>query len=276
MRSSKLPKCSLPIFETNMRPWKAYTPTCLSPILSFAIFVATQRNILDTLDAATLFTAVSLISLITSPLIALFQIVPAIVSAWHSLSRIQSMIQSDYSHQDRKIQSNASPNSPSTDASNFIRSQNVFEIQNASIGYSTDSPVLKDISINIPKSSITAITGPVGCGKSILLKTLLGETLLLSGRMSISSDYGGIAYCDQNPWLVSGTIQDNILGYSVSNNPALDAEWYQTTLWACCLDEDLDDLPDRDSAKVGSNGNSLSGGQKQRIVCVWDPSGLGL
>ncbi|KAI7973273.1 hypothetical protein EIK77_004550 [Talaromyces pinophilus] len=246
----------------------AYTPTCLSPVLSFAIFVATQRNILDTLDAATLFTAVSLISLITSPLIALFQIIPSIVSAWHSLSRIQSIIQPDYSRQDRKMESNAGPNSPSTDASNSIWSQSAFEIQNAALGYHANAAVLRDISINIPKSSITAITGPVACGKSTVLKTLLGEALPLSGRMSISSDHGGIAYCGQNPWLVSGTIRDNIVGYSASNNPQFDAEWYKTTLWACCLEEDLDDLPDGDSTKVGSNGDSLSGGQKQRIVCV--------
>ena len=201
-------------------------------------------------------------------MIALFQIIPSIVSAWHSLSRIQSIIQSDYSRQDRKIESNVSPDSPSTDASNSIRSQSAFEIQNATLGHHANAPVLRDISINIPKSSITAITGPVGCGKSTLLKTLLGEALLFSGRMSISSDHGGIAYCDQNPWLVSGTIQDNIVGYSTSNNPAVDAEWYKTTLWGCCLEDDLDDLPDRDSTMVGSNGNSLSGGQKQRIVCV--------
>lgn len=201
-------------------------------------------------------------------MIALFQIIPSIVSAWHSLSRIQSLIESDYSRQDRKIESNAGPNLPSADASNSIQSQNVFEIQNATIGYSTDSPVLKDISINIPKSSMIAITGPVGCGKSTLMKSLLGEALLLSGGISISSDHGGIAYCDQNPWLVSGTIRENIVGYSTSNNPAVDAECYKTTLWACCLEEDLDDLPDGDGTKVGDNGSSLSGGQKKRIVCV--------
>jgi ATP-binding cassette, subfamily C (CFTR/MRP), member 1 len=136
------------------------------------------------------------------------------------------------------------------------------------LGYHANAPVLRDISINLPKSSITAFTGPIGCGKSTVLKTLLGEALPLSGRMSISSDHGGIAYCDQNSWLVSGTIRDNIVGYSTSNNPQFDAEWYKTTLWACCLEEDLNDLPDGDSTKVGSNGDSLSGGQKQRIVCV--------
>lgn len=124
--------------------------------------------------------------------------------------------------------------------------------------------MLKDISINVPRSSITAITGPVGCGKSTLLKTLLGETLLLNGRIKVSSDEEGVAYCDQNPWLVSGTIRDNIVGDS--NNPELDAEWYETTLWACCLEHDLDNLTDGDDAQVGSNGNALSGGQRQRIV----------
>lgn len=257
-------------FETYVRSWIAYTPTCLSPILSFAIFVGTQRNILDTLDAATLFTAVSLISLITSPLIALFQIIPSIVSLWHSLGRIQSLIEFDNSHQsdtmDGKPRISTSP--PADVSFSKPPDDSVFEIQNANIGYSTDSPVLKDISMNIPKSSITAIAGPVGCGKSTLLKTLLGETLLLNGKMSISCDHGGIVYCDQNPWLVSGTIRDNIVGYSASNNRQFDAEWYKTTLWVCCLEQDLDNLVDGDSTQVGSNGSLLSGGQKQRIVSV--------
>ena len=53
---------------------------------------------------------------------------------------------------------------------------NIIEIQNASfLAGSGDSEQLKNISVEIKSRSLTAIVGHVGCGKSLLLQSILGR-----------------------------------------------------------------------------------------------------
>ena len=53
---------------------------------------------------------------------------------------------------------------------------NIIEIQNASfLAGSGDSEQLKNISVEIKSGSLTAIVGHVGCGKSLLLQSILGR-----------------------------------------------------------------------------------------------------
>ena len=49
----------------------------------------------------------------------------------------------------------------------------MLEIQNLSAGY-PGNPVLKNISLSIPRGAVTVIAGPNGCGKSTLLKAMSG------------------------------------------------------------------------------------------------------
>ena len=126
----------------------------------------------------------------------------------------------------------------------------------------TDDPVLKDITINIEMNLITAVVGPVGGGKSMLLLSILGETLHLGGE--ISRNENAIAYCAQAPWLMNLSVRNNIIGVL-----KFEEEWYRTTVWSCGLDEDFAQMSEGDRTNVGSNGVSLSGGQKQRIVSIF-------
>jgi ABC-type multidrug transport system fused ATPase/permease subunit len=77
---------------------------------------------------------------------------------------------------------------------------------------SSDEPVLKDIGFSIKASGLTMIIGPVACGKSTLLKALLGETPSSQGFVYVSTTE--VAFCDQTPWLINGSVQKNILGFS--------------------------------------------------------------
>jgi ATP-binding cassette, subfamily C (CFTR/MRP), member 1 len=122
-----------------------------------------------------------------------------------------------------------------------------------------EEPILHDINISFRRSSFTMIVGPVGSGKSILLKSLLGEIPSSKGFVRVNS--GSAAYCDQTSWLVNDTIRQNILGES-----NFDQQWYATVLHACALNDDLVELPNGDESLVGSGGVTLSGGQKQRLV----------
>lgn len=69
-----------------------------------------------------------------------------------------------------------------------------------------------------------------------------------------------IAYCDQTPWHMNGTVRDSIIAFS-----HVDERWYQKVLQACSLTEDLAQLPKGDLSKIGSKGIVLSGGQSQRV-----------
>lgn len=138
--------------------------------------------------------------------------------------------------------------------------KHIISLENNSFAWEkSKSPFLKDIDLKLPMGSVTVCVGAVGSGKSMLLESILGETISSLGPAP--SPTSSIAYCAQQPWLEHGTIQSNILGVS-----QCDSRWYKTVKSACGLDADLQALERGDKTVVGSKGLNLSGGQKQRIV----------
>lgn len=108
--------------------------------------------------------------------------------------------------------------------------------------------------------SLTMVVGPVGSGKSSLLKAILGETSSSMGVVSLSSSE--VAFCDQTPWVMNATIRANI----IAESREFDSAWFDTVVKACDLAIDFARLPEGDVTNVGDKGVKLSGGQKQRIV----------
>uniref|UniRef100_UPI000F04A0DB ATP-binding cassette domain-containing protein n=1 Tax=Pseudomonas viridiflava TaxID=33069 RepID=UPI000F04A0DB len=45
--------------------------------------------------------------------------------------------------------------------------------------------ILRDVSLDVPRGSITAVLGPSGSGKSTLLAALTGELRPVAGRVSL-------------------------------------------------------------------------------------------
>lgn len=75
-------------------------------------------------------------------------------------------------------------------------------------------PCLENVSLSIPAGTFTVITGEVGSGKSSLLSTILGELVPQEGSCRLSPRLlgpGRIAYVGQTPWVMNGTVRDNIL-----------------------------------------------------------------
>lgn len=125
----------------------------------------------------------------------------------------------------------------------------------------TAAAVLNNLNIRLDKSSITIIAGPIGSGKSTILKAILGE-LPYQGEISISTPL--MAYCAQTPWLVNESILKNVCG--LTEISLINEAWYDSVIHACALDEDLKLFPEGDRTVIGSRGITLSGGQKQRLV----------
>ena len=141
-----------------------------------------------------------------------------------------------------------------------IISNTVILAEDLTAGWSEKEPVsVGPLSMVVHRSSLTMIVGPVGCGKSTIIRSLLAETKVHDGTLLVPNRT--IAYCSQTPWLTNSTLQRNILGESL-----YDMTWYDTVIKACALDKDIRDIPLGDQTLVGTQGAVLSGGQKQRVV----------
>ena len=61
----------------------------------------------------------------------------------------------------------------------------IVEIQNVSFGYDPARPVLRDINLAIPRGSVVGIMGQSGCGKTTLLRIIMGAMLPSSGSARV-------------------------------------------------------------------------------------------
>ncbi|CAH2259124.1 jg9979 [Pararge aegeria aegeria] len=115
--------------------------------------------------------------------------------------------------------------------------------------------------LDISSGKLIMVVGTAGSGKSSFFSAILGEMHQERGDVCVNRNCS-IWYAGQPPWLLEGTIKENIL---------MDNAWcasrYTRVLRATALRPDLQLLPDGDDTQLGSYGTPLSGGQRVR-VCV--------
>mmetsp|Transcript_93409 Transcript_93409/g.302386 ORF Transcript_93409/g.302386 Transcript_93409/m.302386 type:complete len:1317 (-) Transcript_93409:245-4195(-) len=107
---------------------------------------------------------------------------------------------------------------------------------------------------------LTAICGEVGSGKSVLLNALMGHAdgdAKFSGAAHIVSDVG---WCPQKAFVISGTIEENIL-----LGRRYDEYLLERCLVDACLGMDLALMQGGLQEVVGERGTTLSGGQQARL-----------
>ncbi|KAH6666235.1 putative ATP-binding cassette transporter, partial [Halenospora varia] len=251
----------------------AYGTLTLAPVLVFAVYTAVVEARRNYFDATRLFTSLILISLLASPLIRLLQIIPAFGAARGCFARLEEYLRKE-ERKDGRIchagknfdldEGNASESVEYSkqDASEKIEdlkgSHNVpaISIENADFGWS-DKIQLKNVNLEIQKGAHIAITGPVGCGKTLLLQAILGEVAPFSGTIRVENKR--IGYCSQNPWLENLSAGGNVF----RNFPA-DEIWGRKLIHACALDELISSLGPEQT--VGSGGGKLSNGERQRLA----------
>jgi ATP-binding cassette, subfamily C (CFTR/MRP), member 1 len=137
----------------------------------------------------------------------------------------------------------------------------LINIRNATFESDDGKVLLRDVNFTAKQGSCHVIAGLVGCGKSSVLKAIMGELKLAQGSMEVRED--AVAYCAQSPWLRNATVRENIVGGAEFG---FDADWFARVVRACALDQDFAGNPDWYNNLVGSGGVILSGGQKQRVV----------
>jgi ABC-type transport system involved in cytochrome bd biosynthesis fused ATPase/permease subunit len=90
--------------------------------------------------------------------------------------------------------------------------------------------------MSVQQGQFCFIIGSTGCGKSTLIKGVLGETQSTKGFLY--AKYRDTAFVDQTPWIRNTSFRDNILG--VLNYTE---KWYNEVVSACGLNQDVANLP---------------------------------
>ena len=132
--------------------------------------------------------------------------------------------------------------------------------------------IFKDLTMEIPINSFTAVMGPSGVGKSTLLDLLCGLTEPQSGDVLIDGislhDINlrkwrhMIGYVSQDTILLHDTVMNNIL----VGEPTLTAADAERALRQAGAWDFVSALPEGLQTVVGERGGLLSGGQRQRIA----------
>ena len=153
-----------------------------------------------------------------------------------------------------------------TDVKGHVRYDHV------SFHYSDDeTPVLSDISIDIPAGKSIALVGPSGSGKTTICSLLprfydvTGGSITVDGKdirgLTLKSLRSQIGMVQQDVYLFDGTIKDNI----AYGKPGASDEEIIKAAKCASIHDFIMELPDKYDTYVGEHGTRLSGGQKQRI-----------
>lgn len=147
------------------------------------------------------------------------------------------------------------------------------DIRNLSFRYSdSEKEVLSEFSLAIPSGACVAITGVSGCGKTTLMKLLLGLLTPTSGEIRIGEtplsaigleNYRGmLGTVMQDDTLFAGSIADNISFF----DPMIDMHRVHRCAELAAIAPDIAAMPMGFNTLIGDIGTGLSGGQKQRIL----------
>ncbi|KAJ6788184.1 hypothetical protein PWT90_06047 [Aphanocladium album] len=207
------------------------------------------------------FATYAIVLIVALPISELLGYLPYYAGGWACLTRIQKFLLLPEILDKRDTGSTSSSHSIEYGGKSTISVHlRPYAIDMNHVSFTSDlsGPILRDVTLRIPTSSIVMVHGGLGVGKSAFLSAVLGELPIDTGTIAIATQH--IAYAAQTPWIQNLTIQDNIIGAF----PFIES-LYDDVIDACDLATDMEELPDGDQTMTGSNGCNLSGGQKQRL-----------
>ncbi|MGE5707585.1 MAG: NHLP family bacteriocin export ABC transporter peptidase/permease/ATPase subunit, partial [Bacteroidota bacterium] len=153
-----------------------------------------------------------------------------------------------------------------------VRLSGALEIRNLTFGYSPlEAPLIENLDLALTPGQRVALVGASGSGKSTLAKLVAGlyepwsGDIRFDGRLRSEIPRAvlqqSIAMVDQDLFLFSGTVQDNLSLW----DPTLTEE----AMTRACLDAEIHDtlvsLPGAYQSELLEGAANLSGGQRQRL-----------
>lgn len=166
----------------------------LVTVVSFAtfVFVDPENNLITPNNVLV---SLSLFNILRMPMTMFPLMISQIMQAYVSVQRINNFLNSE------DLDPDAVTNSPDSAA---------LKIVEGNFTWGDEQTVLKNVNLYVEKGKLAAVVGPVGCGKSSLISSILGETEIRSGTVNID---GSMAFVAQQAW-----IQNCTLRVSHSNN----------------------------------------------------------
>ena len=157
--------------------------------------------------------------------------------------------------------------------SEILKINGDLEFKNINFIYEeTNIKALSDINFKLKKGESLGIIGPVGSGKSTLLELIVRNYDPLSGEILIdnlnlkkhnkNNIRENISYVPQTTFLFSDTIKNNIR-FGKNDAQMLEIKKYSKV---SCINDEIEDFPQKFDSILGERGINLSGGQKQRIA----------
>ncbi|MFA6236026.1 MAG: ABC transporter transmembrane domain-containing protein [Bacteriovorax sp.] len=230
-------------------------------ISTVVLFIALATHALrgQKIDAALIFTCVSLFGLIEGPFGDLSHLISRFTNGYVGAGRILKYL-SQESLDDEMLAFDDSKNPVGVELNNVTA---YFEDREKSI--------LKNINLTIEPGEAIAIVGAVGSAKSALLYAILREMKFSHGSIHFS---GGkkpsISYLPQEAYIINSTLLENILFGESASDKEIDH-----ALFLSCLERDLETFKGGLKTEIGEKGVNLSGGQKQRVglarAVLYDP-----
>lgn len=154
------------------------------------------------------------------------------------------------------------------------KTNEIINMENITFHYSEneDKIILDNFNIDIEKGMYLGIAGPSGCGKSSLIKSICklekADGTIIVDDVNIDNltrkDLAKIiALVPQSPFLIAGTIYENIT-YGIDRDVSI--EEVEDAAKRAYIYDFINGLPDKFNSLVSEGGNNLSGGQRQRIA----------
>ena len=195
----------------------------LGPVMLSAVSLALYAVLSGGISASVAFTTISVFSSMEMTLAIIPEMTTELLDALVSIERVEKFLKSP-----EKIV-------------NTIPSDTI-SYENASIAWPADEAeeeeryILRDLSISFPDKELSVVSGKTGCGKRLLLSSILGECDLLAGVIKVPKAPAladrhddkankdnwiidsAVAYVAQIPWIENASIKDNILFGLPMNN----------------------------------------------------------
>ncbi|GAA1976196.1 ABC transporter ATP-binding protein [Microbacterium pumilum] len=201
----------------------------------------------------------------TQPLSELGGMAAVVQSGTASAERVFELLDADEQEPD-------SPDAPALRQAQGPGWGGVIEFENVAFSYTSDRPLITDLSFRVEPGQTVAIVGPTGAGKTTLVNLIMrfyeldGGRILLDGqdiaeltRDDVRSRTGMVL---QDPWLFAGTIRDNI---RYGRESATDEEIVDAAK-ATRVDRFVHSLPEGYDTVLDEDASNVSAGEKQLIT----------